>query len=95
MGDRRWVILGEDGRFVTLGRASDPSESEIAGSEKALLAQGLAGWLAIMEGNPYAGPLPRLMCVRPLATPTRQFSEAAAACVTAIKARRAARGTNA
>ena len=29
IGDRRWIVLGEDGRIVTLGRATDPSEEEI------------------------------------------------------------------
>lgn len=88
MRDRRWVILGEDGRFVTLGRASDPSETEIADAERALLAQGLAGWLAIMEGSPYVGHLPKLLSVRPLGGPRVDFGTAAGACVAALKRRR-------
>ncbi|MFC7552328.1 hypothetical protein ACFQU7_08815 [Pseudoroseomonas wenyumeiae] len=68
--ERRWVILGEDGRHVTLGRASDPSEDEIRRAEEQLRAQGLAGWLAVMQGNPYTGTMPRLMMVRPLAEPS-------------------------
>ena len=43
--DRRWVILGPDGRYVTLGRATDPSENEIQSAEEALRAQGSSGWL--------------------------------------------------
>ena len=33
--DRRWIILAQDGRHVTAGRA----------------ALGLAGWLATLDGN--------------------------------------------
>jgi hypothetical protein len=77
--DRRWVVLGEDGRFVTLGRATDPSEGEIANAEAALRAQGLAGWLAIMDGSPYATKMPTLLMVRPLAEPKGTFDAAAEA----------------
>lgn len=87
--ERRWVVLGTDGRYVTLGRASDPSEDEVRAAEEALRAQGYAGWLAVMEGNPYIGPVPRLLEVRPLARPAVSFSDAAAACVRAIAAHRA------
>jgi hypothetical protein len=86
--ERRWIVLGTDGRYVTLGRASDPSEDEVRGAEEALRAQGLAGWLAVMEGNPYVGTAPRLMEVRPLAAPAVPFAEAAEACVRAIATRR-------
>lgn len=40
---RRWIILVEDGRYSTLGRASDPSEQEIRRAEEALREQGLSG----------------------------------------------------
>lgn len=86
--ERRWIILGTDGRYVTLGRASDPSDEEVRSAEKALQAQGLAGWLAVMEGNPYVGPIPRLLEVRPIAGPTVPFADAASACTAAIAARR-------
>lgn len=87
--ERRWVVLGTDGRFVTLGRNSDPSAEEIRNAEEALRGRGLAGWLAIMEGNPYVGAIPRLAEVRPLAGPEMLFSDASAACVREIKERRA------
>jgi len=77
--DRRWVILGEDGRFVTLGRASDPTPEEIARSEQALQATGTAGWLAVMDGTPYAARPPALMAVRPLAGPVGSFESAVGA----------------
>lgn len=87
--ERRWVLLSSDGRFVTLGRASDPSEEEIVTAEIELRTRGLAGWLAIMEGNPYIGPVPHIMEVRPLADPAASFVEASAACIASIVARRA------
>lgn len=87
--ERRWIVLGADGRYVTLGRHSDPSEEEVRGAEDALRAQGLAGWLAVMHGNPYAGAVPRLMEVRPLANPAVPFADAAAACEAHIRERRA------
>ena len=49
--ERRWIILGQDGRHVTLGRAAPPSDAEIAAAAAALAAQGLAGWLATLDGN--------------------------------------------
>lgn len=87
--ERRWIVVSPDGRFVTLGRASDPSEAEILAAETTLTAQRLTGWLAIMEGNPYLGPAPRIMEVRPLADPATSFADAAAACIASILARRA------
>jgi hypothetical protein len=77
--ERRWIILGEDGRFVTLGRASDPSDDEIRDAEKALRDRGLAGWLAVMEGNPNTVAQPTLLMVRPLAEPASTFEQGTAA----------------
>ncbi len=88
--ERCWIVLGTDGRFVTLGRASDPSEDEVREAEEALRVRGLAGWLAVMEGNPYVGALPRLLEVRALANPSVGFAEASAACVRSLSERRAA-----
>ncbi|MCK8786580.1 hypothetical protein M0638_19580 [Roseomonas sp. NAR14] len=81
-------MLATDGRYVTLGRDSDPSEEEVRHAEDALRAQGLAGWLAVMEGNPYIGAIPKLMQVKPLAEPTVAFEDASATCVRAIRANR-------
>jgi hypothetical protein len=88
--ERRWVVLGTDGRYVTLGRASDPSEDEVRGAEEALRAQGLAGWLVVMEGNPHVGRIPHLLEVKPLAEPGVPFDDASAACIEAIKRARTA-----
>ncbi|CAH0163252.1 hypothetical protein [Roseomonas sp. CECT 9278] len=49
--ERRWIILAQDGRHVTMGRAAPPSEAEVEAAAAALSAQGLAGWLATLDGN--------------------------------------------
>lgn len=74
--ETRWIILGTDGRHVTLGRHSDPSPEELAQAEAGLAAQGLAGWLAVMKGGYYTRQKPALMMVRPLCDPQRPFAEA-------------------
>ena len=51
--ETRWMILGADGRHVSLGRA-EPSATEIATASDALAAQGLSGWLARMKGEYYS-----------------------------------------
>ncbi len=51
--ETRWIILGTDGRHVSLGR-TEPSEAEIATASDALAAQGLSGWLARMQGEYYS-----------------------------------------
>jgi hypothetical protein len=72
-------VLTEDGSYVTLGRARDPSEEQIQAVETDLRRQGFAGWLAIMSSSPYASDLPDVMEVRPLAEPSSPFAEAAKA----------------
>lgn len=49
--ERRWIVLGQDGRYVTLGRAAPPSAEKIAAADDALAQQGLAGWLATLDGD--------------------------------------------
>lgn len=48
---RRWIVLGEDGQHVTLGRATPPSAEEITAAGDALARQGLAGWIATLDGD--------------------------------------------
>ncbi len=48
---RRWIVLGQDGRHVTLGQAASPSAAEVEAAAAVLAAQGLAGWLATLEGD--------------------------------------------
>ena len=51
--ETRWIVLGTDGRHVSLGR-TEPSEAEIATASDALAVQGLSGWLARMQGHYYS-----------------------------------------
>ena len=51
--ETRWMVLGTNGRHVSLGRTK-PSEAEIATASDALAAQGLSGWLARMQGDTYS-----------------------------------------
>jgi DNA-binding transcriptional MocR family regulator len=51
--ETRWIVLGADGRHVSLGRA-EPSATEVATTSDALAAQGLSGWLARMQGDYYS-----------------------------------------
>lgn len=50
-GERRWIVLGQDGRHVTLGRAAPPSAEEMAAASKAMETQGLSGWIATLDGD--------------------------------------------
>jgi hypothetical protein len=51
--ESRWIMLGTDGRHVSLGR-TEPSEPEVMAASDALTAQGLSGWLARMQGEYYS-----------------------------------------
>ena len=51
--ETRWIVLGADGRHVSLGR-TEPSEAEVKTASDALTAQGLSGWLAGMQGDYYS-----------------------------------------
>jgi hypothetical protein len=51
--DTRWMVLGADGRHVSLGR-TEPSEAEVLAASDALPAQGRSGWLASMQGDYYS-----------------------------------------
>lgn len=78
--EKRWAIIAEDGRHVWVGRHTDPSDAEIAQSEAALASQGLAGWLAVVEGDYWMSRQPMaFVMVRPLANPAGTFEAATAA----------------
>jgi hypothetical protein len=64
--ERRWIILGEDGRHVTVGRHSDPTNEELARAADVLRATEQGGWLAVMEGVYYSCGIVSLMQVRQL-----------------------------
>ncbi len=51
--ETRWIVLGADGRHVSLGR-TEPSDAEIVTANDALAAQGLSGWLVRMRGEYYS-----------------------------------------
>jgi hypothetical protein len=51
--DTCWIVLGTDGRHVSLGRTK-PSAAEIATASDALATQGLSGWLVCMQGEYYS-----------------------------------------
>ncbi len=51
--EQRWIVLGTDGRHVSLGR-SEPSEVHVKATSDALAAQGLSGWLVCMQGEYYS-----------------------------------------
>jgi len=48
--ESRWIVLGTDGRHISLGDA-EPSTTEIATASDALAAQGLSGWVVGMQGD--------------------------------------------
>lgn len=87
--DRRWIVLTEDGRYSTLGRARDPDEDDISRAEEGLRRQSVAGWLAVMSGTEYTDIMPTFLEVRPLGQPRSRFDDAVRACQAGIMARRA------
>ena len=51
--EARWIVLGTDGRHVSLGR-TEPTEIEVQTASDTLAPQGLSGWLARMQGDYYS-----------------------------------------
>ena len=51
--ETRWIVVGTDGRHVSLGR-TEPSEAEVLAASDALAAQGLSGWLARVQSDYYS-----------------------------------------
>jgi hypothetical protein len=83
--ERRWIVLADDGRHVTLGRDSDPNPDEIDRAGDTLKALGHGGWLAVLEGSYYSRDGVSLMQVRAIG------AEAAASWEVAVEAFKAAR----
>jgi hypothetical protein len=75
----RWIVLGTDGRYVTVSRHSEPPPDEIFVLESRLSAQGMAGWLTVMKGRYHESEKPVLMMVRALCNPQSPFADAVAA----------------
>jgi hypothetical protein len=79
--NRRWIALGADGRHITLGCHTDPSETEIGRLEAELGRQGVGGaWLAVAERD-YWKPRTRmsLLMVRSIGNPDGTWEGAEAA----------------
>lgn len=85
----RTLILADDGRHVTLGHNSQPTEAEIAAAADALRAQGIGAWLVEMTGSYYGRGKVALRMVREVAAPRAEYAAAEAAFQAA---RNAARG---
>ena len=77
--EKRWIILGDDGRHVTVGRHSDPTEDELAAAAAGLKAAGRGGWLAVTEGQYYSRSRLTVMMVRELAPAREPWDVAVAA----------------
>jgi hypothetical protein len=65
--ERRWIILADDGRHVTVGRHTDPTEEEIERAGAGLRAISAGGWLAVLEGAYYEPGTVSLMLVKEIA----------------------------
>ena len=74
--EKRWLVIAEDGRHVTLGRHTDPTEEEIAVSGERLDEMNLAGWLVVSEGGYYRRHNVSLLLVRPITKKTADWVEA-------------------
>ena len=82
----RWIVLGTDGRHVSLGR-TEPSEAEIATASDALAAQGLSGWLVRMQGEYYSRATVTLEPLQHIGTPHDADWQAALAAFHAARRR--------
>ena len=49
--ERRWLVVTADGRHVTVGRGTDPTEEEIHMLSRQVDELGVAAWLAIQAGD--------------------------------------------
>lgn len=83
--ERRWLLLSEGGSHSWLGRATDPSESEISAAEAALRRAGVGGYLVVSEGDYWSSSEMSVLRVRDLAGATEEGFQAA---VKAFLARR-------
>ena len=64
MKEKRWLIVAQDGRHVTVGRHTDPAPEEIERAGLSLDELGIAGWLAVSEGIYHSGGEVVLLMVR-------------------------------
>ena len=64
--EKRWLIIAQDGRHVTLGRHTSPAPDEISTAGSQLDKLGLAGWLVVSEGAYYSNGAVDLLFVKPI-----------------------------
>ena len=74
--ERRWLVVAETGQHNTLGRHTNPTDEEITQVASQLDAAGLAGWLAVSEGQYYSSTPITLMMVRPITSKTGDWGAA-------------------
>ena len=48
--ERRYLLIAEDGRHTTLGRATEPDQEALDIAAEGLDSLGLAGWYVLAEG---------------------------------------------
>ncbi|MCA3284722.1 MAG: hypothetical protein ING16_17880 [Roseomonas sp.] len=84
--EQRWIVLGADGRHVSLGRA-EPSKAQVKAASDALAAQGLSGWLARMQGEYYSRGKVTLELLQRIGTPHDADWQAALAAFHAARQR--------
>lgn len=82
----RYLIIAEDGRHVTLGRAYAPTPKEVEKSSEGLVKQGLGGWYAVMRGDYWGRREPTLEAVQEVGMPITINWEAATANFRAARA---------
>jgi hypothetical protein len=82
----RSIVLGADGRHVSLGR-TEPSEAEIATASDALAAQGLSGWLVRIQGEYHSRGKVMLELLRRIGAPHEADWQAALAAFLAARRR--------
>ena len=77
--EQRWLVVVEDGRHATIGRAFDPSPEELDAAGAALDSEGLAGWLVVSDGDYWGEEPVDLMLVRRLTQRDGSWEAASAA----------------
>lgn len=61
-----WIVLGADGRHVSIGRAREPDAEDLERVAAGLRDAGQEGWLALLYGDYYGTRGVRLDVLRPL-----------------------------
>jgi len=61
-----WIVLGTDGRHVSIGRHREPDDEDLQRVSDGLAAAGQQGGLAMLYGDYWASKGVRLDVLRPL-----------------------------